>query len=102
MTGLLVGIVGGVFVANRSRFIVDPVARTVMLPGSVLPLLLIVAMFVTRFWLGFEMATVTDASSLGMVVLIDAAVSGLVAGLFGGRFFIYWRALSARSMFHLQ
>lgn len=99
MTGSLVGIAGGVFIASRSRFIVDPIANTVMLPGSALPLLLIVATFAAKFWLGFEMATATDASSLGMVVLIDAAVSGVVAGVFGGRFFTYWRAMNARPIF---
>ncbi|MFM0336314.1 DUF6622 family protein [Paraburkholderia fungorum] len=101
-TGALVGMMGGVFIASRSRFMVDPIANTVMLPGSVLPLLLIIATFVTKFWLGVEFATVTDASSLGTVVLIDAVVSGAVAGVFAGRFFTYWRALSARRTLQLQ
>jgi uncharacterized protein YneF (UPF0154 family) len=96
MTALFVGIAGGVFIASRTRFIVDPIAYTVMLPGSPLPLLLMIAIFATKFWLGFEMATVTDASSLGIYVLIGAAVSGVVAGVFTGRFITYWRAMSAR------
>jgi hypothetical protein len=96
MTALLGGIAGGVFIASRSRFIVDPIARTVMLPGSPLPLLLMIAIFTTKFWLGFEMATVADVSSLGNYVLIGAAVSGIVAGMFTGRFITYWRAMSAR------
>jgi uncharacterized membrane protein len=96
MTASLVGIAGGVFIASRSRFIVDPIARTVMLPGSPLPLLMMIAIFITKFWLGFEMANVTNASSLGNYVLIGAAVSGVVAGVFTGRFITYWRAMSAR------
>jgi FtsH-binding integral membrane protein len=96
MTASLVGIAGGVFIASRSRFIVDPIARTVMLPGSPLPLLMMIAIFITKFWLGFEMATVTNASSLGNYVLIGAAVSGVVAGMFTGRFITYWRAMNAR------
>jgi hypothetical protein len=99
MAGSLAGIAGGVFIASRSRFIVDPIANTVMLPGSALPLVLIVVTFAAKFWLGFEMATATDISSLGMYVLIDAAVSGVVAGVFGGRFLTYWRAMSARPLF---
>jgi hypothetical protein len=102
MTGALVGVMGGVLIASRSRFIVDPVANTVMLPGSVLPLLLIIVTFAVKFWLGVEFATVTDVSSLEMAVLIDAVVSGAVAGIFGGRFFTYWRALGTRQVFRLQ
>ena len=96
MTGSLVGIAAGLFIATRTRFIVDPIAKTVMVPGSALPLLLIIAIFASKFWLGFEMATVTDVSSLGMYMLISAAVSGVIAGVFGGRFITYWRAMSAR------
>jgi hypothetical protein len=102
MAGALVGVMGGVFIASRSRFIVDPVANTVMLPGSVVPLLLIIVTFAVKFWLGVELATVTDVASLGMVVLIDAVVSGAVAGVFAGRFFTYWRALRTRRVFQFQ
>jgi hypothetical protein len=68
----------------------------IMLPGSPMPLLLMLAIFATKFRLGFEMATLTDASSLGMIALIGAAASGVVAGMFGGRFITYWRAMNAR------
>ncbi|WP_321799013.1 DUF6622 family protein [Caballeronia sp. J97] len=89
------GIVGGVFVASQSRFIVDPIARTVMLPGSMLPMLLIAATFIAKFWLGFEMATVTNLAALSTYGVIDAAVSGIVAGIFAGRFFTYWKTMHA-------
>jgi hypothetical protein len=91
--GIGAGIAGGVFTATRTRFIVDPIARTVMLPGSFLPLVLIAATFIAKFWLGFELATVTNLSALAMYVTIDAAVSGIVAGMFAGRFFTYWKTL---------
>ncbi|SAK67444.1 DUF6622 family protein [Caballeronia ptereochthonis] len=97
IVGLCGGIAGGVFTANRTRFIVDPVARTVMLPGSVVPLLLIALTFVAKFWLGFQMATETNAALLTTYVLIDAAVSGAVAGMFAGRFVTYWRTMTACS-----
>jgi hypothetical protein len=93
---LLVGIAAGVFIANRSRFIIDPIANTVMLPGSAVPLVLMMIIFATKFWLGFEMATVTNAAALGNYVLIGASVSGVIAGMFTGRFITYWRALSER------
>jgi hypothetical protein len=89
------GIVGGVFLASQSRFIVDPIARTVMLPGSMLPMLLILATFIAKFWLGFEMATVAYLPALTTYAAIDAAVSGIVAGIFAGRFFTYWKTMHA-------
>jgi hypothetical protein len=102
ITGALVGVTVGVFIASRSRFIVDPVSNTVMLPGSVVPLLLIIVTFAVKFWLGVELATVTDIASLGMFVLIDAVVSGAVAGVFAGRFFTYWLALRTRRSLQFQ
>lgn len=96
VTASLVGIAACVFIANRTRFIVDPIANTVMLPGSPLPLVLMMMIFATKFWLGFEMATVTDVSALGNYVLIGASVSGVIAGMFTGRFVTYWRAMSER------
>jgi hypothetical protein len=92
----LAGVAAGVFIASRTRFIVDPVANTVMLPGSMLPLALIVITFAAKFWLGVELATATSLASLGTYMLISAAVSGAVAGMFAGRFLTYWRAMSAR------
>ncbi len=95
--GALVGIAGGILIARRTRFIVDPIARTVMLPGSVVPLVLIVVTFVTKFWLGIELATAGAEAPIATWLLIDAAVSGVVAGIFGGRFLTYWNALSKDS-----
>ncbi|CAD6528513.1 DUF6622 family protein [Paraburkholderia sabiae] len=96
VVGALIGIAGGVFIASRTRFIVDPAANTVMLPGSMVPLVLIVITFAAKFWLGVELATATSLAALGGYVLLSAAVSGVVAGVFGGRFLTYWRAMSAR------
>jgi hypothetical protein len=92
---LAAGVIAGVFNASRSRFIVDPIARTVMLPGSIVPLLLIATTFIAKFWLGFEMATATNLSALATYGVIDAAVSGVVAGMFAGRFFTYWKTMHA-------
>jgi hypothetical protein len=93
VVGLGAGFVGGVFNASRSRFIVDPIALSVTSPGSFVPLVLILATFATKFWLGFELATVTNIAALASYVVIDAAVSGVVAGMFAGRFFTYWKAV---------
>lgn len=96
VTASLVGVVAGAFIAGKSRFVVDPVANTVLVPGSALPLILMISIFAVRFWLGFHMATAIDSSLVGVYVVIGAAVSGIVAGVFCGRFITYWRAIAAR------
>ncbi|WP_277185515.1 DUF6622 family protein [Caballeronia sp. BR00000012568055] len=91
-----IGIVLGMVIAARTHFVVDPNARTVTLAGSIVPMVLIVATFAAKFWLGFETATATDAASLAMYLQIGAAVSGLVAGIFAGRFLTYWKVMNAQ------
>jgi hypothetical protein len=96
VAGALVGIAAGVVIAKRSRFIVDPIAKTVMVPGSAVPLLLMIAAFASEFWVGVQLAVATSITALGMYTLIGATVSGIVAGVFAGRFITYWRAMNAR------
>jgi hypothetical protein len=91
----------GMLIASRTRFTVDPIEKSVTLPGSIVPLVLILATFAAKFWIGFEMATLAHPASLALYVLIDASVSGMVAGIFGGRFLTYLRTMknaSARMM----
>ncbi len=82
--------------AQRSGMSVDRVARTVTLPGSVVPLVLILVTFAMKFWLGFELATTHVSVDSGYVVL-SALVSGVTAGIFTGRFAMYWLALQPSS-----
>lgn len=87
------GMACGLQLARRSGFSVDAVARTVTLPGSAVPLVLIIVTFAAKFWLGVEHATVTDAVALAHYATLGAAVSGAVAGIFAGRFLSYVQAM---------
>jgi hypothetical protein len=102
VVGLLAGIVGGVWLASRGRFTVDPVARTVTSPGSVLPLVLILTIFAAKFWIGFETATAVGLASTAMYTVIGALISGVVAGMFAGRFITYWKAMQIREAMPLR
>jgi hypothetical protein len=90
--GALLGAGIGAMLAKRSGLSVNRAARTITLPGSAVPLVLIVVTFATKFWLGYELATTHVAVDAGFVVL-SALVSGVTAGIFTGRFLIYWLAL---------
>jgi hypothetical protein len=83
----------GMVIAARTHFTVDPIEKSVTLPGSIVPLVLILAAFAAKFWIGFEMATMAHPASLATYVLFDAGVSGAIAGIFGGRFLIYLRTM---------
>ncbi|QGZ66647.1 DUF6622 family protein [Paraburkholderia acidisoli] len=93
LAAVCAGIAGGLHLARRSGFSVDPVARTVTLPGSAVPLVLIVVIFAAKFWLGVAHATVTDAAAHAQYATLGAAVSGVVAGIFAGRFLSYVQAM---------
>ncbi|WP_250473807.1 DUF6622 family protein [Caballeronia sp. GAFFF1] len=93
-TWLIGGAIGtgiGAMLARNSAIAVDRVRRTVIVPGSVVPMLLILATFASKFFIGFELATGAGVESTWAV--LSALISGVVAGIFAGRFLIYWLAL---------
>ncbi len=90
--GAALGLGFGAWLARRSGLSVDRVARTVTLLSSAVPLVLIVVTFVAKFWLGVELATTHAGVDSGLIVL-STLVSGVTAGIFAGRFLIYWLAL---------
>lgn len=93
IAGGALGVGVGVALAKRSGMTVDRVRRTVTLPGSAVPLVLILVTFAMKFWIGFELATATHAGVDSPFVVLSGLVSGVVAGIFAGRFLIYWLAL---------
>jgi hypothetical protein len=93
MAGGALGLGLGAAIAKRSGLTVDRIRRTVTLPGSMVPLVLILLTFAMKFWIGFELATATHIGVDSTFVVLNGLVSGVVAGIFAGRFLIYWLAL---------
>jgi hypothetical protein len=94
IAGAMVGTGVGVVLARASGMSVDRALGTVTLPPSAVPLVVMLATFASKFWIGFELAT-TPAESASMYVLLGAVVSGVAAGIFAGRFLIYWLGFRA-------
>ncbi|CDY74898.1 hypothetical protein BGLT_03839 [Caballeronia glathei] len=96
IAGAAGGLAIGVALARSSAMTIDREQRTVTLPGSAAPLILILLTFASKFWLGVELATATatatSADAVSTYVLLDGLVSGIVAGIFAGRFLTYWLA----------
>jgi predicted anti-sigma-YlaC factor YlaD len=96
--GALIGVLAGVAIASRTAFTVDPVQRSVTLPGSVVPLALIVITFAMKFWIGFELATSAGLGRDSGYVVLDGLVSGVVAGIFAGRFLTYFKRFQSEGV----
>jgi hypothetical protein len=93
LAGGALGVGIGAAIAKRSGLSVDRGERTVTLPGSMVPLVLILLTFAMKFWIGFELATTAHIGVDSTFVVLNGLVTGAVAGIFAGRFLIYWLAL---------
>ena len=76
----------------------DPVRRTYFLPGSVVPLAMIVGIFVTRYVVNVDIAIHPGLTRDGQYTIAVAAVYGLFTGAFLGRATRLWRMAAERNM----
>jgi hypothetical protein len=73
----------------------DETSRTFRLPGSWIPMLLIVAIFLVTYVVGVDLAMQPSLALDSHYVLIIAALYGVFSGIFAGRAARLWR-LAAR------
>lgn len=74
----------------------DPAAKTFALPGSVLPLLMIVGIFLTKYVVGIELALQPSQAMSPPFVLGVASLYGAFNGLFVARLVRLWRLSRAQ------
>jgi uncharacterized protein DUF6622 len=72
----------------------DAVSRTFSLPGSWVPMLLILGIFLTRYIVGVELAMQPSLARDGQYTLVVSALYGLFSGIFTGRTVRLWRLAS--------
>jgi hypothetical protein len=77
----------------------DPAERVFFLPGSWVPLALIVAVFLTRYVVNVDIAMEPSLKSDGAYTVIVAGIYGFSTGLFAGRAARLWRLAAERSGF---
>jgi hypothetical protein len=80
-----------VLAPGRAAAQFDPVRRSYRLPGSVVPLLLIVGIFLVKYVVGVELAMAPRLMQDTQYVLIVAALYGAFTGVFLGRASRLWR-----------
>jgi hypothetical protein len=73
----------------------DPAARSFLLPGSWIPLLLILGVFLTKYIVGVEVAMQPSLAHDSQYTLVVGTLYGAFSGIFGGRAVRLWR-LAAR------
>jgi hypothetical protein len=76
---------------DRTAAQFDPASRTFRLPGSVVPLLLIVGIFLVKYGVGIELALAPQRVRDAQFALGIAAVYGAFTGVFVGRAARLWR-----------
>lgn len=76
---------------GRANAQFDPVQRTYSLPGSVVPLLLIVGIFLVKYVVGVELAMAPRLVQDAQYALTVAALYGAFTGIFVGRAARLWR-----------
>lgn len=78
-------------IPGRAHARFDPVQRTYALPGSVVPLLLIVGIFLVKYVVGVELAMAPNLVRDTQYALTVAALYGAFTGIFVGRAARLWR-----------
>jgi hypothetical protein len=83
---LAIGGIGGAVLARLTPTPqLLPATGLLVMPGSAVPLVLILAAFVVKYALAVAITTASDATEHAEMVSIGACVGGLFAGLFWGR-----------------
>lgn len=80
-----------VFAPGRAAAQYDPVQRTYALPGSIVPLLLIVGIFLVKYVVGVELAMAPRLVQDTQYALTVAGLYGAITGIFVGRAARLWR-----------
>ena len=92
---LAVGIVAGLMVAGLSKIRADKTRHAVQIPGSSLTLVVSLLIFATKYAFGVLHAMRPDLFAKAWLWLPELAVSGVLTGMFIGRFAGLWRQYRA-------
>ena len=76
---------------GRTAATYDPARREYRMPGSVVPMLIIVGIFMTKWLVGVQLAILPRLAADTAFALPVAAVYGVFNGLFAGRAARLWR-----------
>lgn len=76
----------------------EPASRSFHVPGSAMPLALILGIFLTKYFVGVELAMQPALARDGSFALQIAALYGAFNGLFAARSLRWWKLVPRRSL----
>ncbi|MBK6008159.1 hypothetical protein JJB11_18810 [Ramlibacter ginsenosidimutans] len=85
------GLVYAAVATLRTKASYDPASRTYALPGSVVPLALVLGIFLVKYFVGVELAMAPALTRDTQYALTVAAIYGALTGMFIGRASLLWR-----------
>jgi hypothetical protein len=88
---LAAGVMIALLAPGRSDARFDPVHRAYALPGSVVPLLLVIGIFLVKYVVGVELAMAPRLAQDSQYALTVAGLYGAFTGIFLGRAMRLWR-----------
>lgn len=92
---LLIGTVPGWFLVRSERIAIDRDRRRITVPGSVVPLLLMLAAFVGGFYFGYLFARYPELKSDPTTLALASTYRGLMSGYFLGQTLRLFRLYSS-------
>jgi hypothetical protein len=95
VVALLVGAAVGLVLSRHGAVRADQTKGLVEISGSPVTLILVLIIFIGKYSLGYWAATDPGARDSIQFLAVDATVSGLVIGIFVGRFAGLWRRYKA-------
>jgi hypothetical protein len=97
------GVVTAAMARGRSPAVYDRATRSFALPGSWMPLLLILGIFLTKYVVGVELAMQPALAREAPFALTVGTLYGVFSGLFAARTWRLWRlVLQARPQQHTR
>lgn len=88
---LAAGVMIALLAPGRSEAQFDPVRRAYALPGSVVPLMLVIGIFLVKYVVGVELAMAPQLVQDSQYALTIAGLYGAFTGIFLGRAMRLWR-----------
>lgn len=81
---LLLGLAIGYFIHSKRTIVVDHTAMTVHLPGSWIPLILIMSIFIVKYYFGYACSTASSQAECAAYRLYSSYFSAFASGILLG------------------